>query len=114
MNHLRGLTEALERGGSTHSLEDVLAQIRRGDAQLWETEDAVIVTEIHQTPRKKLVHFWLAAGEIDAVVELSKVVLDWAKRHGCEQATLAGRKGWIKALAHEGWSPALTLMGREV
>lgn len=115
MTHpLAGLVDALERGGSTHDLDDVLEQIRTGEAQLWEADDAVIVTEIHDAPRKRVVHFWLATGELDAVIALSRRVLDWAADQGCTQATLAGRRGWEKVLAAEGWAPTLTLMSREV
>jgi hypothetical protein len=111
---LAGLEEALRHGGGTHTLGDVLHQILAGEAQLWEAEDAVIVTEIHQAPRAKIVHFWLAAGEKEAVVALSRTVLEWARTEGCGQATLAGRRGWERVLSAEGWTPRLTLMGREL
>lgn len=108
------LAEALEHGGGTHSLNDVLAQIEKGDAQLWQNEGGVIVTEMKDTPNKRVVHFWLAAGELESVVALSKDVLAWAKEKGCEQATLAGRRGWERVLASEGWAPMLTVMSRGV
>jgi hypothetical protein len=113
-HHLAGLVEALERGGSTHAVEDVLREIEKGEAQLWEADGALIVTEIHDTPRKRLLHFWIATGELEPVIALSHRALEWAKEQGCTQATLAGRKGWEKALASEGWSPTLILMSREV
>ena len=110
-----GLTEALERGGSTHTLDDVLKQVERGDAQLWTTEGAVIVTEVSDTPQKRVIHFWLATGELESVIGLSHKILEWAKdTMGCEQATLAGRKGWTRALATEGWHPMLVVMGRDL
>ena len=111
---LAGLVEALERGGSTHTVEDVLDEIQRGEAQLWEADGALIVTEIHDTPRKRLLHFWLATGELQAVIALMHRALEWAKSEGCTMATLAGRKGWEKVLASEGWVPMLTMMSREV
>lgn len=111
-SHLAGLVEALEYGGGTHTIEDVLRQIEAGKAKLWVRRDALIVTEIHQTPRAKVLHFWLATGSLDEVVALSREVLEWGKQEGCEQATLAGRRGWERVLASEGWAPMLTLMGR--
>lgn len=108
------LEQALALCGGTHAMEDVLAQIERGDAQAWHEGESVIVTEVHLTPRKKLLHFWLAAGELDEVVRLSHRALAWGKGMGCEMATLAGRRGWEKVLATEGWEPKLTLMRREI
>lgn len=111
---LTGLQQALEYAGGTHTLRDVAEQIRAGDAQIWVDEDAVIVTEIHQTPRMKVCHFWLASGQMDAVVELSHHVLEWAHGVGCTRATLSGRRGWERALAAEGWSLATVVLQREV
>jgi len=111
---LPGLVEALEHAGGTHTIEDVLDQIRRGTAQIWTNEDACIVSEVHDYPRKRVLNFWLATGALPAVIALSREVLAWGKRNGCESATLTGRRGWEKVLATEGWSPMLSVMGREV
>ena len=111
---LPGLATALEYAGGTHTVEDMLDQIKRGEAQLWTSENACIVTEVHTTPRLKVLHFWLATGALDAVVALSRDVLGWGKVVGCQSATLAGRRGWERVLASEGWSPMLSVMGREV
>ena len=110
---IAGIEKALEAGGGTHTVGDVVRQILAGDAQLWEDEDALIVTEINVYPRKALVHFWLATGELDAVVRLSHRVLEWATdTMGCDGATLSGRKGWVKALKGEGWNEMVTVMER--
>lgn len=105
------LEEAIGRDGC-HTLGDVLDMIQRGDVQLWETKGAVLVTEIHRYPRSSVLHFWLAAGELDEVVALSHVAMAWGREQGCQRATLAGRRGWERALAGEGWSAEATLMGR--
>ena len=111
---LQQIAEALERGGSTHSVEDVLAQVEAGEAQLHEWEDSVIVTEIHDAPRCRYVHLWLAAGKLEEVIPLSRIVLAWAKQMGCARATMAGRRGWEMVLQSEGWKAELTLMGRAI
>ena len=73
-----------------------------------------IKTEIHANPQNKVVHFWLATGVMASVLRLHYDVLAWARELGCTRATLAGRRGWEKALASEGWAPELILMGREI
>ena len=111
---LPGLQLALDHAGGTHTIEDVLDQIKRGEAQLWTSENACIVTEVLTTPRKKVLHYWLSTGVLDDVITLSRDVLKWGKTVGCQAATLAGRRGWEKVLVAEGWSPMLSVMGREV
>ena len=110
--HLEGIARALSYGGATHSLSDVLDQIERGDAQLWLDDSALIVTEVHDTPRLRELRFWIATGELQAVVDLSERVLDWGRAMGCKRAVLTGRKGWVKALAGEGWKQEMVVMGR--
>ena len=109
--HLSGLKKALELSGGTHTLEDMAEQVRTGKSQVWSTENACIVTEINDTPRKRVLHFWLATGDLDAVRELSESVLVWGKQQGCDMATLIGRRGWDKA-APERWTPVMTVMTR--
>jgi hypothetical protein len=111
---IEGLEKALEYAGGSHTLGDVLSRISSGHAQLWESPNAVIVTEVYEE-RKKRLHFWLAAGEKKEVVELSGRVLEWGKSIGCVRATLAGRKGWLRALRSEGWRPSnLVLLERQI
>lgn len=109
------LTEALEHAGGTHTLGDVLAAIESGEAQLWQTADAIIVSEIEQYPQMRVCNLWLAAGDLGAVIALGDEVIAWAKTEmGCERATLWGRKGWERLGRSRGWTPMLTLLSREV
>jgi hypothetical protein len=111
---LEGLQKALDLAGGTHTLADVARQIAEGSAQLWLDDDACIVSEVIDTPQKRMLRFWLAAGKLDPVVALSRKVLAWGKEQGCTMATLTGRRGWDRVLLDEGWSPALTVMTRGI
>lgn len=108
------LRHALELAGGTHTIDDVWEQVREGSAQLWVEEGACLVTEVQDTPRKRVLRFWLAAGELEPTIALSRKVLAWGKEQGCDMASLTGRRGWDKVLREEGWSPSLTVMTREV
>jgi hypothetical protein len=111
---IEDLERALEYAGGAHTLGDVLTRILSGAAQLWERENACIVTEVYDERRKRL-HFWLAAGEKEACIALSKEALEWGRSQGCVKATLAGRKGWTRVLECEGWTPSrLVLLEREI
>lgn len=111
---IAGLSRALELGGGTHTLTDVLDQIEAGEAQLWRDGDSAIVTEIVIYPRKKVLHFWLVAGELETVIRLSRLAMEWGKGEGCESATGTGRRGWVRALAKEGWTLTHTLISKEL
>ena len=110
---IQGLREALERSGGTHTIQDVVDALRNGEAQVWVKDSAVLVTEVLAMPRALVLHFWLAAGELEPVIALSRDVLAWGKEQGCTGATLTGRPGWKRALASEGWSSDLIMMTRE-
>jgi hypothetical protein len=109
------LQEALDFGGNTHDLPDIAWMHDNGKCQVWADDDGIIVTEVHEYPRIKVLHFWLAAGKKEAVICLSHRAMEWGRKIGCRKATLAGRKGWLKVLADEGWRASkLTLLEREL
>ena len=112
--HIAGLEKALVHSGATHTLRDVLDKIVSGDAQAWESEGAVLITELRETPQMRVLHFWLAAGELEDVISLSEKVIEWGRGVGCKRASLSGRRGWEKVLAPVGWTPELVLMGRNI
>ncbi len=111
---LDGLEEALEAGGGTHALSDVLAAIRSGKAQLWSDGENALVTEINCAPREKELHFWVATGTLDGCIALSNKVMRWGRDQGCTIASLTGRPGWARALAREGWSFRMVQLGRRL
>lgn len=113
---IEGLRKALDLAGNTHTLGDVADMIDRGDAQLWVSpdEDALMVSEIIKYPQKKAVRIWLATGVIDSVVELSEIVVDWAKDQGCSFAILTGRRGWERVGTDRGWRRRVATLTREL
>lgn len=109
------MRQALEYAGATHTVEDVLHSVEMGEAMLWHSDGGILVTEVYEYPLKKVLHCWLAAGELEAVIDLSRQALEWAKEQGCTTATLTGRKGWLRVLGAEGWrATPLVMMEREV
>lgn len=113
LKHLDKLERAIERDGG-YTLGDVLRAVQEERAQWWESDGAVIVSQVHDEPRRRVVHLWFAAGDLEEVIQLSGRVQDWARSIGCTRATLTGRKGWMRVLESEGWGYEQTLMGREI
>jgi len=111
---LPGLRRALALAGDTHTVEDVMQQILSGEAKLWWSDEALIVTEVVDTPQVRLLRFWLATGKLSSVLELSERICEWGRQLGCERAVLAGRKGWVKVLPDLGWRPTTVHMEKEL
>jgi hypothetical protein len=101
---------ALARGGETHCFDDVVEAVRSGGMQAWVNGDTIAITEIIAYPRKKVLHCFLAGGNIDRVIEMMDSAAAWGRAHGCEAFTIAGRKGWVRALRAHGWKPTLYAM----
>jgi hypothetical protein len=104
------IEDALEYSGGTHIYEDIVEAVIEGRMQLWPAKKSCLVTEITAFPRKKVLHFFLAGGELDEILEMHEYVVQWAMKQGCESMTLTGRKGWVKALNSKGWKSQLVLL----
>lgn len=106
---------ALRRSGGTHTLRDVKDAIITKKAQLWWGKESAIVTEIEQTPRKKILRFWLAGGNLDEIEKMYELISLWGKDLGCERAIIVGRKGWERTfLKREGWRATHTVFEKEL
>lgn len=105
---------ALEYSGGTHLFEDIVDSVKLGYMQLWAAPRGCAVTEIITFPRKKVLHVFLAGGELDQVLDMVDSAKHWGKMQGCSSMTLAGRKGWVKALAPWGFTEKFTTVGAEI
>jgi hypothetical protein len=103
------LEKALALGGDTHTLADVVQLIRDGKAQYWEHGDGTVITELHDFPCRKAVHYWLVSGRLRDCLALEHDVNPWAIEQGCTVATAVGRRGWLGPLGKTGWRAAPTL-----
>jgi hypothetical protein len=110
LNHVPGIKEALARCGDPRSIEDVIDAIVSKNAQVWGDERALIITQLSG----EYVHFWIATGEMDATLELSREILKWARGLGYTKASLTGRRGWVRALATEGWRQTAVQMEHDL
>ena len=95
--------EALELSGDPHGLHHVLLEILMDRAQLWDNDGGMIVTTVCDDSTGTTVSFWIAAGDLDSVLELSDEVCEWARSIGAIQVVMTGRRGWERVLASRGW-----------
>lgn len=105
---------ALEYSGGTHIFEDVAESILSGHMQLWSAERGCAVTEIIVYPRKKILHVFLAGGEMDQILDMQASAAIWGKAEGCTGMTIAGREGWKRVLKDYGYKPMFVTLGVEI
>lgn len=101
---------ALEHSGGTHTFDDVVDMVRTNRAQFWTNRDSCAVTEVLQFPQKKVLHCFLAGGNMGDIVEMMPWAGQWGAMMGCTGFTIAGRKGWLRVLSRHGWRPTLHVM----
>lgn len=105
---------ALDRGGNTHIFEDISDGVKKGLMQFWPAPDACAVTEIICYPRKKVLHIFLAGGNMDTIVDMDESAVHYAKISGCHGVSVAGRKGWQKVLDSRGYKPFIVSLAKDI
>lgn len=114
INDYRELIEsALAYSGGTHTFDDVVDLVATGRAQLWPAPRGVAITEIVLYPRKRVLNCFLAAGEMDQILDMVDSAIAWGKTQGCVSLTLSGRSGWQRVLDKHGFKPVFVTMERE-
>lgn len=109
------LDAALAHAGRTHELDDVLALVRAGEAKLWASKRAAMVTVIEEDPLERRLLIWLAGGDLDELVrELRPRAEHWARGQGCRRVIVIGRAGWERALAPEGYAPLARIIAKDL
>lgn len=109
------LDAALAHGGRTHELDDVLALVMAGEAQLWACEVAAMITVIEDDPLERRLLIWLAGGDLDALVQRLRPQAEaWARHAGCRRVVVIGRAGWERALAPEGYAPLARIIAKDL
>lgn len=108
------LEAALDFSGGTHLFEDVAMAVQNGDMQFWPAERSCVVTQIVSYPRMRVLHIFLAAGDLKEIKDMDSTFNEFAKKLDCKHVTLSGRKGWAKALHDIGYSVVHVNMAKEV
>lgn len=108
------IESALERSGGTHVFSDIVQAVVEGKMQFWPAPRGCAVTEIVSYPQKKVLHIFLAAGELDQIVDMDDSAVEFAKINGCTGMSIAGRKGWARVLKDKGYQETYTVLGKDI
>lgn len=110
--HIRA---ALEYDGDTHTVEDVMLSVAEGHRQFWPGKESAVITEVNQYPRKTVLHYFLAGGNLEELETMAGPIEQWAREQGCTRITLAGRRGWARTfLRGRGYEPQWAVMAKEL
>ena len=104
------MRKALALAANTHDLEDIIEALNRGEMQAFHNDRAIVITEIAQSPRRKFVHVFMSAGDLDGVLELMPQIEEWGKSLGCEFARASVRPGYEPILKARGWKKTMVVM----
>lgn len=105
---------ALEYSGGTHTLADVRVSIQSGNLQFWPGKAAVVVTEIEFYPQRRILHLFLAGGDLEELKLMLVDIEEFARRMKCSAVTLTGRKGWTRSFLKDGgYTEEAVLMAKE-
>lgn len=88
---------------ASHSLADVIAALKAGHMQAFWNDEAVVVTEICTTPRRRFLNIHLVAGSLDSVLALQTQVASFARKQGLTEVQATCRPGWFRRLKKRGW-----------
>lgn len=106
------LLAALDRSDGAYSWSDVVAEIKAGTMQLWPAERGAAVTQILDCPQKRILHVFLAGGELDQLRDMIDSAAEWGRACGCSEMQMTGRAGWRRRLP--GWREIAVTMGRSI
>lgn len=78
----------------THDLQDIADSIENGSMQLWPAPKGAMVTQVQNYPRKRILHIFMAGGDLESLMTLQPHIEKFAQDMGCQRITLTGRRGW--------------------
>lgn len=111
---IRRIERACRLGMGTHVWEDFREGIVEGRYQAFDNPDGVAITELVQTPQKRYLHIWTAAGQLDAVHALEPDIERYALTNDCHFMSTIGRVGWERIARLPGWKKSGTYYTKEL
>ena len=86
-----------------YNLSDIKEKIRQGMFHIWPGKDSVMITEIVEFPRVKVLNILFLGVKFEELQSMLPSVEQFAKHFGCKRIFGGGRKGWLRKLKHLGF-----------
>jgi hypothetical protein len=105
---------ALPYTGGTHTIEDLERDILSGRMALIPRERSAFMVELIVYPRLKALHIFLAGGDLTELKAFDPHMDEIARSLGCSRVTIAGRKGFARALKDLGFREKWTVLAKDI
>jgi hypothetical protein len=92
--------------GGLYTVQDILANIRKGEFQSFVEGDTWAVTQVSDFPQKRVLDIVAVVGNLDEARILYHQVLAFAEDHGVKLVRADGREGWGPDAELHGWRKA--------
>ncbi len=109
------LKKALAHGHHFTDLPEIIEKVRAGQWQWHQNRDGVCITAIHENKRgERYLKGLFAFGDLNAVLELTDTVEEFARNENCVGIVFEARRGWEDFMKKLGWKTAGILMTKEI
>lgn len=109
------IESALAYGSGTHTFDDIVELVESGRAQFWPGLNSAVVTQIDRQPRRNVLYFFLAGGNLAELEAMEPLILEWGREQGCTLAAMLGRPGWERTfMQRSGWKSSLKMFEKEL
>lgn len=105
---------ALEYTKGTHTIRDIWKGIVDGRFFFWPGKESAIITDIEVYPQRRVMHIFLAGGDLDELLEMEKSVEAFARDIHCNSLSISGRRGWLRVFKDDGWQEVCTTIAKEL
>ena len=92
------IVAAAQRLKQGFSGSDILEMILEKDVHLIVGEKSAMVVEGIQTPRLRILHIWVAGGDLNELTAAEKQFSSEWKKIGFDRISITGRSGWKRVL----------------
>lgn len=94
----------LQDQGGFYTFDDLLAAVREGRMQSFTDGNTLVVTQVHDFPRKRVLEVAYIFGDRKGYVGLEPEVEKFRDKVGAEMMIATGRTGWLRKKL-DGWEP---------
>ena len=104
---------ALRHGVHQNDANFVFQELYAGRAKFWLNKDSWIISTIENLNIGKSITIWLASGNKHNLLDMYDLISKSAKKQGCKNMIINGRKGWVRFLQKANFKP-LSILRKEL
>lgn len=108
------IERALPYTGGTHTIEDIEQALLDNSMTLLAGERCAMILEIITYPRLKVLHIFLGAGDLTELRSYSEFIDRLASDIGASRITIAGRRGFVRALKDLGYDEKWSVVAKDI